>query len=75
MTAMDEGGRVSREANFWGMSEEAILRLSMAIPIAADAQAKALNRIADAIELLARATAGEFDAGDEERLPRWLGER
>lgn len=35
----------------------------------------ALNRIADAIELLARATAGEFDAGDDERLPRSLGER
>lgn len=43
---------------------------------------KALNRIAkameaqaEATELLARATAGEFDAGDEERLPRSLGER
>lgn len=43
---------------------------------------KLLHRIADALEaqveateLLARATAGEFDAGDEERLPRSLGER
>lgn len=37
--------------------------------------AKALESQAEAIELLARATAGEFDAGDEERLPRSLGER
>ena len=37
--------------------------------------AKALEAQAEAIELLARATAGEFDAGDEERLPRSLGDR
>lgn len=37
--------------------------------------ARALESQAEAIELLARATAGEFDAGDEERLPRSLGER
>lgn len=37
--------------------------------------AKALESQAEAIELLARATAGEFDEGDEERLPRSLGDR
>lgn len=42
---------------------------------AANRIAKALESQAEAIELLARATAGEFDAGDEERLPRSLGER
>lgn len=34
------------------------------------AVAAALNRIADAIELLARATAGEFDRDDGGETPR-----
>lgn len=48
MTAMDEGGMMS-------VPREFPIR-----PVISE-EAKALNRIADAIELLARATAGEFD--------------
>jgi hypothetical protein len=46
-----------------------------AIAQALQDNAKAADRVSEAIELLARATAGEFDAGDEERLPWSLGER
>jgi len=66
--------RVKELADKLVISEDAALRISMPIDNNASEIACALNRIADAIqanakatELLARATAGEFD--EQEEMP------